>query len=201
MNLQGAVLVNRDVLWTLLADIREDQPRQRAEAEDIPDAVQPLVGHRPLQQQVQLRLRQRHFDVRLIDLHLVVAEEILFDPFVADGIEQEVFQTAEQIDRPVVVAVVGRLHEGIQSVDVGIVDRLQRKILLAVHLPDIFGHVAQQAVVLVGRELCDAGADSCWRFSQYLPNSASTIRLEEAEPSSCLTAKQVGVLFSWIRRS
>ena len=53
---------------------------------------------------------------------------------------------------------------GVQPVDVGIVDRLQREVLLAIHLPDIFGHVAQQAVVLVGRELCDTGADLLLSF-------------------------------------
>jgi hypothetical protein len=120
--------------------------------------------HRNGAQQVQFRFRQRHLDIRLVDLHLIVAEGILLDPFVADRIEQEVFQTAEQIDRPVVVAVVSRLHVGVQSIDVGIVDRLQREVLLAIHLPDIFGHVAQQAVVLVGRELCDPGADLLLAF-------------------------------------
>lgn len=62
------------------------------------------------------------------------------------------------------MAVVGCLHVGIQSIDVGIVDRLQRKILFVVDIPDIFGHVAQQAVVLVGRELRDAGADLLLAF-------------------------------------
>lgn len=62
------------------------------------------------------------------------------------------------------MAVVGRLHVGIQPINVGIVDRLQRKILFVVGIPDIFGHVAQQAVVLVGRELRDAGADLLLAF-------------------------------------
>ena len=62
------------------------------------------------------------------------------------------------------MTVVGRLHVGVQSIDVGVVDRLQRKILFVVGIPDIFGHVAQQAVVLVGRELCDAGADLLLAF-------------------------------------
>lgn len=164
MDPQLSLLVRREVFPPQMVDIRKGQSRQRAEAEDIPDAVQTLVGHWPLQQQVQFRLRQRHLDIRLVDLHLVVAEGILFDPLVADRIEQEVLQTAEQIDRPVVVAVVDRLHVGIQSVDVGVVDRLQRKILFVVDIPDIFGHVAQQAVVLVGRELRDAGADLLLAF-------------------------------------
>lgn len=159
MDPQLSLLVRREVFPPQVVDIREGQSRQRAEAEDIPNAVQTLVGHRSLQQQVQFRFRQRHLDVRLVDLHLVVAEGILLDPFVADGIEQEILQTAEQIDYSVVVAVVSRLHVGVQSIDVGIVDRLQREVLLAIHLPDIFGHVAQQAVVLVGRELCDPGTD------------------------------------------
>ena len=164
MDPQLSLLVRREVFPPQVVDIREGQSRQRAEAEDIPDAVQTLVGHRSLQQQVQFRLRQRDFDIRLVDLHLVVAEGILLDPFVADRIEKEVFQTAEQIDRSVVVAVVSRLHVGVQSIDVGIVYRLQRKILLAVYLPNIFGHVAQQAVVLVGRELRDPGANLLLAF-------------------------------------
>ena len=164
MDPQLSLLVRCEVFPPQVVDIREGQSRQRAEAEDIPDAVQPLVGHWPPQQQVQFRLCQRHLDVRLVDLHLVVAEGILLDPFVADGIEQEILQTAEQIDRPVVVAVVGRLHVGVQSIDVGIVDHLQREILLVVGISDIFGHVAQQAVVLVGRELRDAGADLLLAF-------------------------------------
>ena len=164
MDPQLPLFVRREVFLPQVVDIRKGQSRQSAETEDIPDAVQTLVGHRPLQQQIQFRLRQRHLDIRLVDLHLIVAERILLDPLVTDRIEQEVFQTAEQIDGSVVVAVVGRLHVGVQSIDVSIVDRLQRKVLLAVHLPDIFGHVAQPAVVLVGRELRDAGADLLLAF-------------------------------------
>ena len=159
MDPQLPLLVRREMFPPQVVDIREGQSRQRAKAEDIPDAVQPLVGHWPPQQQVQFRLRQRLLDIRLVDLHLIVTEGIFLDPFVADRIEQEVFQTAEQIDGSVVVAVIGRLHVGVQSIDVGIVDRLQREVLFVVDIPDIFGHVAQQAVVLVGRELRDAGAD------------------------------------------
>ena len=159
MDPQLSLFVRCEVFPPQVVDIREGQSRQCAEAEDIPDAVQTLVGHRSLQEQVQFCLRQRHFDVRLVDLHLIIAEWILLDPLVADRIEQEILQTAQQIDRPVVVAVVGRLHVGVQSIDVGVVDRLQRKILFVVGIPYIFGHVAQQAVVLVGRELRDTGAD------------------------------------------
>lgn len=159
MNPQSTVLVGRDVLGPQVVDIRESQSRQRTEAEDIPNPFQSFVWHRAFQQQVQLRLCQRYLDIRLVDLHLVEAEGILLDPFVPDGIEDEVLQTAQQIDRSVVVAAVSRLHIGIQSIDVSIVERLQREVLLAIHLPDIFGHITQQAVVLVGRELCDTGAD------------------------------------------
>ena len=94
--------------------------------------------------------RQRHLDIRLVDLHLVVAEGILLDPFVANRIEHEVLQTAEQIDRPVVVAFVPRLHMGIQSVDVGIVDRLQREVLPC-HTPA--GYI---------RSCSAAGGGTCW---------------------------------------
>ena len=74
---------------------------------------------------------------------------------------------------------------GIQSIDVGIVYRLQRKVLLAVHLPDIFGHVAQQAVVLVGRELCDAGADL------LLPFFAVFAELRQHHPARSDGAQQL----------
>lgn len=164
MDPQLSLFVRCEVFTPQVVNIREGQTGQCAEAKDIPDPVQTLVGHWPLQQQVQFRFRQRHLDIRLVDLHLIVTEGILLDPLVADRIEQEVFQTAEQIDRSVVVAVIGRLHIGVQSINVGIVDRLQWKILFVVGIPDIFGHVAQQAVVLVGRELRDTGADLLLAF-------------------------------------
>ena len=44
MDPQLALLVRCEVFPPQVVDIREGQSRQRAEAEDIPDAVQPLVG-------------------------------------------------------------------------------------------------------------------------------------------------------------
>lgn len=63
-----------------VVDIREGQSRQRTEAEDIPNPFQSFVWHRAFQQQVQLRLCQRYLDIRLVNLHLVEAEEILLNP-------------------------------------------------------------------------------------------------------------------------
>lgn len=201
MDPQLSLFVRREVFPPQVVDIREGQSRQCAEAEDIPDAVQPLVGHRPLQQQVQFRLRQRNFDIRLVDLHLVVTEGILLDPFVADGIKQKVLQTAEQIERPVVMAVVRGLHVGIQPIDVGIVYHLQRETLLTVHLLNVFDHVAQQAVVLVGRELRDPGADLLPPFLAVFAELRQQHPAQRGRTNSWLTAKRVGVLFSWISRS
>ena len=45
MDPQLSLLVRCEVFPPQVVDIREGQSRQRAEAEDIPDAVQPLVGH------------------------------------------------------------------------------------------------------------------------------------------------------------
>lgn len=45
MDPQLSLLVRREMFLPQVVDIREGQSRQRAKAEDIPDAVQPLVGH------------------------------------------------------------------------------------------------------------------------------------------------------------
>lgn len=45
MDPQLTLLVRREMFPPQVVDIRKGQSRQRAEAEDIPDAVQTLVGH------------------------------------------------------------------------------------------------------------------------------------------------------------
>lgn len=49
MDPQLTLLVRREVFPPQVVDIRKGQSRQCTEAEDIPNAVQTLVGHRPLQ--------------------------------------------------------------------------------------------------------------------------------------------------------
>ena len=49
MDPQLPLLVRFEVFLPQVVDIRKGQSRQRAETEDIPDAVPTLVGHRPLQ--------------------------------------------------------------------------------------------------------------------------------------------------------
>ncbi len=44
MNPQSAVLVGRDVLGPQVVDIREGQPCQRTEAENIPNPLQSFLG-------------------------------------------------------------------------------------------------------------------------------------------------------------
>ena len=46
-----------------------------------------------------------------------------------------------------------RLHERIQSVDICIVDRIQRQVVFPVLFSRVFGHITQQTVVFVRREL------------------------------------------------
>lgn len=134
------------------------------------DNKKPFVGHRTFQLQVQLRLRLRHLDIRLVDLHLVETEGILLDPLVPDCIEHKVLQAAEQIDCSIVVAFVHRLHMGVQPVDVLVGDSVQRQILLLILNLGVLGYVAQQTVVPAfgldlaagvdfGREA--GGGDSC----------------------------------------
>lgn len=159
VNPYRTLFVGRDMLLAQMVRIRKGQSRQGTETEHVPDTVEPIVGHRFSEQRIQFLSGQRNLNVRFIHLHLIVPERVLLDPFVADGIEDKVLQTAQQVDRPVVPAVVGRLHEGIQSVDIRIIDRIQRQVVFPVLSFRVFGHIAQQAMVFVRRELSDTYSD------------------------------------------
>lgn len=159
VNPYRTLFVGRDMLLAQMVRIRKGQSRQGTETEHVPDTVEPVVGHRFSEQRIQFLSGQRNLDVRFIHLHLIVPKRVLLDPFVADGIEDKVLQTAQQVDRPVVPTVVGRLHEGIQSVDIRIIDRIQRQVVFPVLSFRVFGHIAQQAMVFVRRELSDTYSD------------------------------------------
>ena len=157
MDPQLPLFVRREVFTPQVVDIREDQSRQRAEAEDIPDPILPFVGHRAFQQRIQLRFRQRHLDIRLVGLHLVEAEGIPLNPLVPDCIEDEVLQAAEQIDRSVVPAFVPRLHVGVQSVDVLAGDPPQRQLRFCPAAGPLFD------IELGCIRSCNAaGGGTCW---------------------------------------
>ena len=57
MNPKRTLFVCRDMLFAQIVRIGESQPSQAAETEDIPDSVEPVVGHRTFQQHVQFFLR------------------------------------------------------------------------------------------------------------------------------------------------
>ncbi len=142
-----------------LVGIGKSQAGIAAETEDIADSVEPFVGHLFPNERIQLLLGQRHFDIGFVDLHLVVLKRILFDPLVSDSIEDEVFQTTQQVDCSVVLTVVGRLHKGIQSVDIFVRNHIQRQVVFLVLLFGIFRHIPQQTVILVGRKLGNTYSD------------------------------------------
>ena len=81
------LFVGREMLAAQMIGIGEGQSCQAAKDKHVTDAVEPIVGHLFTDQQIELRFSQRRFYVGFIDLHFVIPERILFDPFVADGVE------------------------------------------------------------------------------------------------------------------
>jgi hypothetical protein len=139
--------------------IGESQSGQAAKAKDIADSVEPVVGQRFADKRIEFCFGQRHLDVGLVDLHLVIPERILFDPLVADSVEDEVFQTTQQIHSTVVLTLMRRLHERIQSVDILVGNGIQRQIILLVLLLRVFGHITQQTVIFVRCQLGNPHTD------------------------------------------
>ncbi len=172
-----AVLVNPQLPGILRADmfraqvigIRKGKSRQAAEREHIPDAFYPLVRHRFGYQNIQFRFGQVVFRLVVFGFKFVVLKRILFDPLVADSIQHKVFKTAQQIDRTVGLAVMGRLDKGVQSVEVLVINHIQRNIFLFVLRLHILFQVAKQAVILVRRELGDPCSDLFLPFVAILP--------------------------------
>lgn len=118
MDPDRTLLVDRKVLFSQIIDIGKCQSGEAAKGEHVPDSVEPVVGQLPADKRIEFLFGQRNLDVGLVDFHLIVLKRILLDPFVADRIKNEVFQTAKQIDSSVVLTPVRCLHECIQSVDI-----------------------------------------------------------------------------------
>lgn len=133
--------------------------RLGAETPDVAHTLQTLVRHPFGHQQIQLRFGQRYLDIGLVYLHFVIPKRIFLDPFVAYGVQDKVFQAAQQIHGSVILAVMCRLHEGIETVDILVRNHIERQILFTVLLTDVLFHIAQQTVVFVGCKLRDTHSD------------------------------------------
>ena len=115
---------------TQVVGIRKGQTCKAAEREHIPDALQPFVRHRFVYQRFQIGLCQVVLILVVFRLHLIVLKRVFLDPLVAERVQHKVFQAAQEIDRAVVLAVVRRLHKGIQPVDIGVIHGGKRQVVL-----------------------------------------------------------------------
>lgn len=96
----------------------------------------------------------------------IVLKGILLDPFVTQAIEYEISQAIQNVDGTVVVATVGGLQKGIESVEIAIGHLCQPNIFFLVLQTCIFMEVAAKTIILVGGQLRDSYADLFCRFSQ-----------------------------------
>ena len=67
--------------------VGKSQPGQATEYEHVADAFQPFVGHLFSDQRIEFRFGQVVFRFVVLLFQFVVLKRILFDPFVADGVE------------------------------------------------------------------------------------------------------------------
>ena len=89
----------------------------------------------------------------------IVLKGILLDPFVTQAIEYEISQAIQNVDGTVVVATVGGLQKGIESVEIAIGHLCQPNIFFLVLQTCIFMEVAAKTIILVGGQLRDSYAD------------------------------------------
>ena len=115
------LFVDREILAAQMIGIGEGQSCEVTKDKHVPNAIEPIVGHLFTDQQIEFRFSQRRFYVGFIDLHFLIPERILFDLFVADGVEDKVFQAAKQVHYTIVIAVMRRLQEGIETVDIFVI--------------------------------------------------------------------------------
>ena len=169
VNPQLPAIIRADMFRAQVVGIRKGKSRQTAEREHVPDAFYPLVRHRFGYQNIQFRFGQVVFRLVVFGFKFVVLKRILFDPLVADSIQHKVLQTAQQIDRTVGLAVMGRLDKGVQSVEVFVIHPVQRNIFLFILRLHILFQVAKQAVILVRRELGDPCSDLFLPFVTIFP--------------------------------
>ncbi len=92
-------------------------------------------------------------------LELIAVKRILRDPFVSLTIENEVLETAQQIDSPVVLAPVAGLQIGVEAVDVLVIHCRQQYILFSANFLGIGSQIAEYPVILVRGQLGDAYSD------------------------------------------
>ena len=132
----------------------------------------------------------------LSTFHLVVPEWILLDPFVTDSVEDEVFQTTQQIHSAVVLTTVRCLDKRIQPIDILVRDHINGKSSLSCTALFVYSVIYRSStVILIRSQLRNPYAD--FRLSLV----AILGKLREEHPGTpaacsnrCLMAKQFGSL-------
>lgn len=143
VNPLGTLFIYRDMFFPQMFYIRKRQPCQTAEREHVPDTLQAIVRHRLSDKRLQFVLCQMVFVLVVLLLEFVVSERVFLNPLVPNGIAREILHAVQQVDRPVVVTVMRRLYECIETIDKLVIDRSQWYVFLTVLRRNILLQVTQ----------------------------------------------------------
>lgn len=138
-----------------MVGIGKSHPRKTTKCENVADALQLFILDSFVDQDFQLGFRKVNFIFVSFLFHPEIPKRVFIDPFVADAVENEILNTAQQVDRSVRFAEVCCLQKSVEAIDIGIVQGREQNIVLFVLCHRIFFQVAQYPVILVCRQLGD----------------------------------------------